>query len=168
MLSLDDKRWASLKGGYRVVFDPRPLFGALKSKESTANAWEELWQNLHHQGDVGEASYAAIPHLVEIYRNSSKVDWNIYGIAAIIDLARTQGKNPKVPDFLQVAYFHSLQQLAQIGAKQIQQANDPDTVRAILSVIALSRGARIHARFLINYSEDELLEIEKRASEYSS
>jgi len=29
-------------------------------------AWAELWQGLHHQGDVCEASYAAVPHLVRI------------------------------------------------------------------------------------------------------
>jgi len=63
MLSLDDKRWASLKGGYRRPYDPRPMFADLLSRRSMSKAWEELWQNLYHQGAVDDASYASVPHL---------------------------------------------------------------------------------------------------------
>ena len=163
MLSLDDKRWLQMKGGYKMPFDPRPLFIKLGSKKETAETWHELWEELHHQGDVGEASYASIPHLVDICRQSSEIDWNPYAIVATIELARTEAKNPPLPNFLQEDYFRSLQELAQIGAEQILKADDLETVRAILSVIALAKGARAHARFLVNYSEDELLDLENRA-----
>ena len=29
--------------------------------------WEVVWDELHHQGDVGEATYALIPYL-DVYR----------------------------------------------------------------------------------------------------
>lgn len=35
--------------------------------------------------------------------------------------------------------------------------------RAILNVIAIAKGLRTHGRFLVKYSEDELLDIESRA-----
>ena len=146
-----------------MPFDPRPLFIKLGSKEETAETWHELWEELHHQGDVGEASYASVPHLVDICRQSSEIDWNPYAIVATIELARTEARNPPLPDFLQEDYLRSLQELAQIGAAQILVVNDLETVRAILSVIALAKGARAHARFLINYSDDELLDLENRA-----
>lgn len=101
--------------------------------------------------------------LLYICRQSSEIDWNPYAIVATIELARTEGKNPPLPNFLQEDYFRSLQELAQIGTEQILIANDLETVRAILSVIALAKGARAHARLLINYSEDELLDVENRA-----
>jgi len=164
VLSLDDARWVTLNGGYRVPFDPRPVFVDLNSKTCADSAWGRLWENLHHQGDVGEASYASVPHLVRIYSNTARIDWNVFAIVAIIDLARTEGDNPPVPAFLE-GYFDSIQELARIGAKQILQCTDPELVRAILSVVALSRGARTHARFLINYSDEELLDIENRASQ---
>lgn len=146
-----------------MPFDPRPLFSKLGSKRETAETWHELWEELHHQGDVGEASYASVPYLVDICRQSSEIDWNPYAIVATIELARTEEKNPPLPQFLEGSYFRSLQELAQIGAGQILKANDLETVRAILSVIALAKGARAHAGFLINYSDDELLELENRA-----
>jgi len=47
-----------------------------------------------------------------------------------------------------------------MGAEEIFTATDPDTIRAILSVIAIAKGFRTHGRFLMRYSEDELLKME--------
>jgi len=162
MLSLDDKRWSDLKGGYRMQFDPRPLLSVLETEKDTKDAWHELWENVHHQGDVGEASYAAVPHLVRIYRLRGVVDWNTYAMVAVIELARGQGQNPPVPEWLEEGYNRAIQELAEIGTRDIVKAKDPEDVRAILSILALSKGARIHAEFLLNYSAEELLELETR------
>jgi hypothetical protein len=48
MLSLDDKRWQNLQGGYRTQFDPRPLLSKLEANKDTTAAWQELWEGLHH------------------------------------------------------------------------------------------------------------------------
>src|ERR1700676_3971721 len=88
MLSLDDNRWTNMTGGYRVKCDPRPLLAQLESEQTRKTAWPGLWEELHHQGDAGEASYASVPHLVRIHRTSGVVDWNTYAIVAIIELAR--------------------------------------------------------------------------------
>src|SRR5271167_2117968 len=119
MLSLDDTRWQNLEGGYRTRFDPRPLFSKLDTDNDTKAAWEELWEELHHQGDVGEASYAAIPELVRIHRSQGSANWNLYAITAIIELARTERGNPEVPEWLREDYFRSIHELAEMGAKEI-------------------------------------------------
>jgi len=160
MLSLDDKRWNNMLGGYRMPYDPRPAFAKLQSGTDISNAWEELWGDLHHQGDVNEASYASVPHLVRIYHERPTADWNTYGIVGVIELARKSGKNPDVPSWLAEDYFKAIQELAKIGLAEIPKTNDPDVVRAILGVIALAKGARNHANFLVNYTDDEVLEIE--------
>ena len=162
MLSLDDPRWANLTGGYKVLFDPRPLLVQLQTTRDTAKIWLTLWEELHHQGDVGEASYAAVPQLVRIYRNRGVVDWNTYAIVAIIESARTERQNPRIPEWLEEEYFCAIRELAETGATEIFKAEDMDTVRAILSEIAIARGLRAHARLLINYTDDELLDLEYR------
>jgi hypothetical protein len=63
MLALDDRKWKELLGGYKVPYDASH---ALRRLERGADAWKELWEELHHQGDLGEASYAAVPKLVRI------------------------------------------------------------------------------------------------------
>src|ERR1700730_5544899 len=100
MHRLDDNRWDGLTGLYKSPFDPRPLLAKLETESDTAMVWDELWEELHHQGDVGDASYAAVPHIVRIYRQREVVDWTTSAIVAIIDLARTKGKNPAVPEWL--------------------------------------------------------------------
>jgi hypothetical protein len=165
MLSLDDKRWTDLKGGYRTQFDPRPLLYALERSRDTTAVWQQLWGELHHQGDVGEASYAAVPHLVRIYRERGVVDWNTYAMVAVIDLARERGKNPQMPEWLEESYNRAIQELAEVGATEVLRAKDPEDIRAILSILAIAKGARTQGRFLLEYSAEELLELEKRASE---
>lgn len=56
-----------MEGGYRLPYDPRPALDRLATVDVAA-AWAELWQELYHQGDVGEASYAAVPELVRLHR----------------------------------------------------------------------------------------------------
>jgi hypothetical protein len=105
MLNIDDQRWEKLLGGYRRPYDPRSALAKLRSGTNDAMVWEELWNELHHQGDVGEASYAAVPHLVSIYGKRPSADWNVYAIVAIIELARKHGSNPDVPTWLDSSYF---------------------------------------------------------------
>lgn len=162
MLRLDDIRWSSLAGGYRITCDPRPLLAKLESGKNTETAWNELWGELHHQGDVGEASYASVPHLVAIHRKNRVVDWNTYAIVAVIELARGKGRNPEVPKWLEEDYLAAIRELAELGATEISHTEDPETIRAILSVIAIAKGLRNHGRFLLEYSEDELLDLESR------
>jgi hypothetical protein len=161
MLSLDDERWQELEGGYRTRFDPRPLLLKLETSKDTKAAWNELWEGLHHQGDVGEASYAAVPHLVRIYRDRGGSEWGTYAIVATIELARDSGKNPEVPDWLKEDYFRAIRTLAEVGATEVLRTKSPENIRAILSIIAVAADARTHARFLLWYSDSELLEIER-------
>ncbi len=161
MLGLDDIRWNDLTGGYKTPFDPRPLLTRLETEPDAATVWDELWEELHHQGDVGETSYAVIPHLVRIHRMHGVVDdWNTYAIVAIIELARTEPRNPKIPEWLEQDYFRAIEELAEVGIAEISRTKEPDAVRAKLSVIAIAKGLRNHGRFLVNYSESEIMGVE--------
>ena len=163
MLSLEDNRWNGLRGGYRSAFDPRPLLAKLETESDTAMVWNELWDELHHQGDVGDASYAAVPHMVRIYRKRGVVDWNAYAIVAIIELARTEGKNPDVPEWLASDYFQAIRELAETGSVEVLHTEEQETIGFMLGIIAIAKGLRKHGRFLVKYSEDELLGSESSA-----
>jgi hypothetical protein len=160
MLSLEDIRWSEVTGGYRTPFDPRPLLKRLETERDTSKVWEELWDELHHQGDVGEASFAAVPYLVRAYRERGVIDWNTFAIVAVIELARKEGKNPDVPGWLEEDYFNAIRELAEVAAADILRAKGADEVLPILSILALEKGLRAHAKFLLDYSEDEMSDIE--------
>jgi len=159
MLSLDDERWSSLNGGYRVPFDPRPLLRKLEAGEDVQAVWDGLWQGLHHHGDVGEASYAAVPHLVRIHQQRGVVDWNTYAIVATIELARGIGTNPEVPAWLDEGYQEAIHQLAETGLRELPHAEGKEAIRSILGILAIWKGARTYGLVLSAFSEDELQEL---------
>lgn len=159
MISLEDARWSNMTGGYKMPFDPRPLLKRLETDSDTTGVWHELWEELHHQGDVGEASFAAVPFLVRSYRRRRVLGWNTYAIVAIIELARKEGNNPDVPRWIEEDYFQAIRELAEIGATEVLQVETVEDARAILSIIAIAKGLRIHGELLLNYAEDEMREI---------
>ena len=131
MLNIDEIPWGQLNGGYRVPYDPHSALAKLD--KNSVGFWDELWQELYHQGDVGEASYATVPFLVRIYRQRAIPDWNAYAIVATIELARDNPANPRVPEWLLEPYQESIAELAQLGLLELPGATDSLLVRAALS-----------------------------------
>jgi len=153
---LSDERWEHLTGGYRIGYDPRPALAQLRVGQDEDAVWKELWDELHHQGDVGEASYAAVPELVRIYKKRGIVRWQTFAMVATIELRRTEAGNPKLPVWLADDYLTAIQELAVAGARDIFQTSEPDTIRAILGLIAIARGLRVWGELLAHYSEPEI------------
>ena len=158
-MELSDPRWTGLTGGRGVPFDPRPALRALAAGSDVQGAWGRLWDGLHHQGDVGEASYAAVPHLVRIHAARGVPDWNTYALVAIIDLARGRRRNPPLPPWLDAEYAGAIEQLARRALGELPDAADRETTRSMLSVLAIWKGARAYGRLLVELSEDELPEL---------
>jgi hypothetical protein len=163
MLNFDDKRWEKLEAGYRTPVDLRLLLQELESGRDRDSAWKNIWNELYHQGDVGEGSFVAIPHLVRIHRKQGSSDWNPYAIAAIIELARGVRGNPDIPVWSRDAYDEALRELAHLGLEELPRARDRETVRAILGLLAIVYGARTYGRLLVDFSEDEIEQLERAA-----
>jgi hypothetical protein len=142
-----------------VRYDPRDALRALEEGSNVATAWEELWNELHHQGDVGEESYAAIPHLVRIHELRGVADWNTYGMVGVIEEARRARPNPELPAYLQPANDDAWRGLVRIVLKELEAATDPTLVSSIIGVVATAKGERYLARFASDYVESERKEI---------
>ena len=156
-MHMDDERWAKLRGGYGVPYDPREALRRLASGD-TASAWAELWQELHHQGDVGEASYAALPELVRVQEARSSRDWNIYALAATIEEARYNNRNPPLPDWLIGEYESAWRKLFELAQAELPAAVNDDLVDSILAVLAFGKNRPALGRIAM-LSEDERQEL---------
>ena len=159
MISLDDPRWKQLEGGYRIPYDPRPALRRLERGDQ--KAWDELWEELHHQSDVGTASYAAVPYLVQLQEQTGQLDGNCYTFFSIIEIQRHAKGNPPLPDWLQEPYRQSWQRLRRIAARDVQKSEDGPVLEAILSTLALAAGQLKLGALLMeldSFQIDELLE----------
>jgi hypothetical protein len=159
---LTDPKWEGLKAGYRIPYDPRPVLSKLASGVEVADAWDELWNELHHQGDVGEASFAAVTALVDLYSSNRQPDWNLFSLAVTIEIERHRKGNPPLPDWLREDYERAWRKLAELAlAKLREDGVDPDTLQSTLAVLAIARGA-LKLGALINHLDsselDEFLE----------
>jgi hypothetical protein len=143
MLPLSDPRWQTYRSGHRVVYDASPLLRQLLEVGAAQHLWDELWEELHHQGDVDAASYAAVPYLLAFSAQSKTLDWNAFALISTIELARPD--NPAPPPELHNAYFQAVKQLPAIVCNHPQQEWDDTLTRSIVSCIALARSQRILA-----------------------
>jgi hypothetical protein len=152
MLPLDDPRWATFNGGYKVPYDASAALDRLFVDGPSEELWEELWNELHHQGDVGQASYAAISHLVEFVRRSPRLDWNPLGLVACIELERPH--NPPIHTELADDYFAAIRALPAVLGGHLDQEWSEQVVRAAVACIALARGQRWLAKAYFELDRD--------------
>jgi hypothetical protein len=158
MLSLDDPRWQQLCGGYRIPFDPRPFLIQIERDPSSKN-WELLIEGSYHQGDVGEASYAAVPQIVRIALKHSPLDVDALTFVTRIEVARRSERNPPLPDWLRTEYESAIEQLAREALIRFEQLGSVDLVRGALGIIAAWKGQTECARAAAFFSEEELKEL---------
>jgi hypothetical protein len=158
-MEFDDPRWTELRSGYRDLYDPRPDLRLLESGCDDKTAWDSLWQNLHHQGDVDLASYASVPHLVRIYARRFNADWNAYSMVTIIDeCRRAAGKNPPLPEWLRPEYEAAISKLGELALLDLAKAHDQLLIDTAIAAVATSKGHYFLARLAGQFTEEERLE----------
>ncbi len=141
-------------GGYRVLYDASPGLRRLLADGPNEELWEEFWTELHHQSDVHQASYAAVPWLVEFVRRSSKIDWNALALVATIELERNQHNNPEVAKELSADYYAALKSLPVVLGTHPDQEWSELVVQSAVACIALARGQRWFARAYFELDRD--------------
>ena len=156
---LTDSKWSTLVGGYRLPYDPRPEISKLAVNLDDESAWAELWENLHHQGDVGEASYAAVTALVDLYGSENFPDWNLFALATTIEVERHRKGNPSLPEWLSDDYQSAWRKLDQLALATLQETADSETVQSALAVLAIARGDLKLGALIIHLDGSELDEI---------
>lgn len=124
--------------------------------ETGEDVWEELWEELHHQGDLGLASYAAVPHLVRLARQ--KRDWNIYALVGLIETERHSKTNPVMPDWLLSDYQQALDQLVKLALEDLSQPGETILIQSALAVVALGHRLAQLGALLLQMDESEISE----------
>ncbi|PZR25875.1 MAG: hypothetical protein DI535_16340 [Citrobacter freundii] len=160
-MTLQDKNWYKLDGAYRKPYDASvPLMKMEQSSDPGVHAkiWEELWSNLHHQGNVGLASYMAIPQLVRITKEKGLVDWNLFGLCSLIEQHRHDEDNPDLPAAAQAYYQDGLTELNELALEILKTDQEDAVFTTALAAIATCSGRINLGKALIQLEDEDVLE----------
>ena len=158
LFPLNDPRWVTYRGGYRVPYDVVPLIQRLQTEGTSEKFWDVVWQELHHQGDVGEATYAMVPYLVDYQSRQRSIDEQVIHFCVVVELARPENENPPVPQELALSYATALDRLPVIGVDLAQQGCPEADVIRVAAAIALAAGHRVLARAYLDFDRSEALD----------
>ena len=158
LLDLNDDRWSTYNGGYsHTPYDPRPLIRRLVVGESDQELWATVWDELHHQGDIGEASYALVSYLPKFLSVADSIDWNPLGFTAVVEIERHSAGNPSVPRELQTSYHAALLDLPARALSHRSPPRDIGFTQCLAACVAAGLGHRHLARAYLDFGEDEAL-----------
>ncbi len=129
------------------------LLYELLESDASDDIWDLCWHHFLLGNTVGEASYAAVPYLVEFVSRSATLDWNALALISAIDLARPAG--PAMPARLKQDYHQAIHALPQVLANHPQIQWDDLTTRYAASCISLGRGQREFAKIYAELSLEE-------------
>jgi hypothetical protein len=160
-LSLDDPKWEKLEGGYKgISYDASVTLRQLQQATTLQQAmpiYQELWDELHHQGDIGLASLYAVPHLVRIAKESKLVDWNILGLVTLIEVQRANTSMP-IPTKLKSDYNTAIQNLSTLATSVMSQGWSIELASSSLAAIAVSKGQVKLANAILNLDSEDVIE----------
>jgi hypothetical protein len=79
----------------------------------------------------------------------------VFGFAAVVELERTENRNPPVPAEIELSYRAAIRELPRIGFDRVQAWGE-DVFEPFMACLALSLGRRVHARAYLDMSESEI------------
>jgi hypothetical protein len=137
MIALDNKIWNELFG----VANPLEYLIGLYENPNDDEAWKQLWDDLHHQGDVWQVSYAFVPHLLEIERRAVHFNWNGFALISVIEHCRPNNEEPEIGEIAD-SYKKAWEDLLKVVATDTQKTWEDTLTASILSCVAFALGQR--------------------------
>jgi hypothetical protein len=127
-----------------------------------------VWDELHHQGDVGEASYALVPYLVEYQSCQRELDEQVFHYCVLADLSQPENANPPIPPELEFSYAMALRRLPVIGADLLRRGCSEALVMGVAAATALAAGHRVLARAYIEFGRTDAFEYLRNLNGFES
>ncbi len=151
-LSLDSIRWAQLRHAYGRATDTPALLRRLY--ESPDDVWSELCGSVVHQGDVSEAAYAVLPHVMAAAKSVPARDRTMHLAFAASALDGRERK--PCPDDLRAEYESAVAIARDLAMETLQTAELPDSeLPYIFEAIAAANDLPMLARILEQFSNEE-------------
>lgn len=114
------------------------------------------------EGDVYSASFAAVPHIIQILSaNPKSACFDFFQLPTAIELARRQ-RNVHVPDSLRTAYCESIEKLPSLVSEVSDRTWDATFCQRVLAAAAVGKRQYAIAELLLEADDNDIGEILSR------
>lgn len=157
MLNLESPQWAELEHAYGSASDIPILLKQLvgfPTSKGTSEPWHSLWSSLAHQGDVYSASFAAVPHVVEILAsNPSDAPADFLLFPVWVEICRSKKAITVLEEFLP-SYADALKRLSALACHALQRQCSEDLLLSGMAAIAVAKGFAEKAEVILELTQE--------------
>ena len=162
MLPLDSKEWAKLTHAYGPATDTPRLIADLATYPDHATYKDEpyfsLWSSLCHQGDIYSASYAAVPHIVDLAeRATHRISHDFILLPVCIEIARGTKRKAEIPTALVDSYNNAILKLPGV-AISFAKHTDGSWADVCSAAVAVSMGNYKLGKAILELNDDDALD----------
>lgn len=159
MLELNNPLWKTFEGALSSKYDASI---ALKKLENETNSLkinqlvEELFENLYHQGDVGVASYMALPHLIRI-AIQKKID-NFLVPLLVASVETNRNLNVDIPIEFEEEYLEEIKKVIDLIYLNQNQLKDKTYLITALAAICATQQQTKLSEVILEMEDNEIVE----------
>jgi hypothetical protein len=145
MLDLRSSRWSDLSHAYGSAADIPNLLRQLESAPPQENyksePWYSIWSSLCHQGGVYSATYAAMPHIIEVAsRKGDRERFDCLNFVGYAEACRHRAGAPPIPADLKDDYLSAIDAALEIFLACLKQKWDEEETKTLLGGFAAIKG----------------------------
>jgi len=154
MITIEELNKKELYGGYGVKCDAARLVSAVLTEPEKSDSWNEFWQELYHQADIGDASLAVIPILVQGLIEKNYRAEHLWAYVSSIEIVKGRRNNPDVPEWLSIAYSEAIKNLEVYSYQVASKISNSEILRYLFGFLLLCKGDFLYGRALAELTPD--------------
>ena len=161
MLALNDDAWSELSHAHGNAGDIparlRQLAGFPSGEGCKDEPYASLWRALLHKHCVYSASYAALPHMVEMMGDDpGRAHASVLELVTRIEIARAKGNGPSLEHGQAVMYHAALERLPEVIAMMARHPWDEVVTRIASAALAAARNQAMLAEAILELKPAQL------------
>ena len=161
MLALNEDAWRDLRHAQGDACDIpaylRQLAAFPEGDGRKDDPYASLWRLLLYKRCVYTASYAALPHMVEMMGDvPERAHASVLELVTRMEIARARGNGPPMEGAMAVMYQKAIDRLPEVIARMAQHAWDERFTRLAAAALAVAKGQPTLAEAILELKPDKL------------